>query len=63
MFPMETDLKRAEAKSIYHLFGGFYCEELEALWNRVITKRNTAEDEVMGLLKDLQLLLSSYFFD
>jgi len=28
---METEQKRAKAKSKYHLFGGFYCAELEAV--------------------------------
>jgi len=32
---METEQNRAEAKSKYHLFGGFYCAELEAVCSGV----------------------------
>jgi len=39
---METDLKSAKAKSKYHLFGGFYSAELEALWKGVFTEWNSA---------------------
>jgi len=39
---METEQKRAEAKSKYHLFGGFYCEELEAVFGGGLPERNTA---------------------
>lgn len=32
------------AKSKYQLFGGFYCVELKAVWNVVLTEWNTAGD-------------------
>ena len=45
---METEQKSAKAKSKYHLFGGFYCAELEVVCNGV--KRNEILLEMYGIL-------------
>ena len=41
---LRVTINKLKAKSKYHLFGGFYCVELEAVWNGVITEWNTAVD-------------------
>jgi len=41
----------AKAKNKYHLFGGFYCAELEAVCRGV--KRNGILLEIMNLLASL----------
>jgi len=50
---METEQKRAMAKSKYHLFGGFYCTELEAVCSGV--KRNGILLEMAGIFVLLNL--------
>jgi len=60
---METDLKSAKAKSKCLLFlASSYCAELEAVWNVVVTKWNTAGDGAFwDMANEQNYLLSTIF--